>query len=158
MKKFTLSLKTFGYITLWLIFLSSSAAGPVEQEAAYVQQKLSDHYNTEADSRNIRKYELQVTDRGFCRYKRVFNNGKVEYFSCNLLKFKTMDYLGSTEAGMLLVRTKGEDVIVQTYNDSKGADIDSMADAIAIPLKKLEAEDLIDLSGKFEQMSLKLRR
>ncbi|HEY0174926.1 MAG TPA: hypothetical protein VGC08_01025 [Pedobacter sp.] len=154
MKKFTFSLKMSAYFALCVIFLSFSAEGPIEEEAAYVQQKLTDHYNPV----NIKKYELHITEKGFCRYKRFFNNGKVEYFSCNLLKFKNLDYLGNTQSGVLMLRTKGEDVIVQTYNDSRGNDIDSMATFMAIPLKNLEAEDLIDLSGKFEQMSQKLRQ
>jgi hypothetical protein len=158
MKKFTPSLKMSAYGLLCFIFLSFSAYGPVEEEAAYVQQKLTDHYNAVSGAKDMKKYELHITDKGFCRYKRFFNNGKIEYFSCNLLKFKDVGYLGNTQSGTLLLHTKGEDVIVQTYNDSKGGDIDSMATFMAIPLKNLEAEDLIDLSEKFQQMSVKLRQ
>lgn len=158
MKKFTLSLKMSACALLCLGFLSFSAFGPTEEEAAYVQQKLTDHYNGDNSLKNLKKYELHVTDKGFCRYKIVFNTGKVEYFSCNLVKFKNVDYLGTSKSGTLLVRTKGDDVIVQTYNDSRGGDIDSMATYMAIPLKNLEAEDLIDLADKFQQMYLKLHR
>jgi hypothetical protein len=158
MKKFTFSLKICAHLLLSLLFLSFSAYGPTEEEAGYVQQKLTDHYDPESGLKNIRKYELHITDKGFCRYKRFFNNGKVEYFSCNLMKFKELDYSGSTLSGTLFVKTKGDDVIVQTYNDSRGEDIDSMSTFIAIPLKNLEAEDLIDLSDKFQQMSLKLHQ
>lgn len=158
MKKFTFSLKICAQFVFCLILLSFSASGPTEEEAGYMQQKLTEHYNAESGPKNIKKFELHVTDKGFCRYKRFFNNGKVEYFSCNLMKFKELDYLGNTQSGTLFVRTKGDDVIVQTYNDSRGGDIDSMATFIAIPLKNLEAEDLIDLSEKFRQMSLKLRQ
>jgi len=155
MKKFTLSLKICVPLMVCLFFLSFSVLQPVDEEAGYMQQKLSEHYNAE---KNVKKYELFITERGFCRYKRFFNNGKVEYFSCNLMKFKELDYLGNTQSGILYVRTKEDDVIVQTYNDSRGRDIDSMATFIAIPLKNLEAEDLIDLSDKFRQMSLKLHQ
>jgi hypothetical protein len=158
MKKFTFSLKIYAQLTLCVLFLSFSASGPAEEEADYMQQKLIGHYNTESGPRNVKKYELHITDKGFCRYKRYFNSGKVEYFSCNLMKYKELDYLGSIQSGTLLIRTKGDDVIVQTYNDSRGGDIDSMATFMAIPLKNLEAEDLIDLSDKFRQMSLKLHQ
>ncbi|SEA10699.1 hypothetical protein [Pedobacter hartonius] len=158
MKKFTFSLKICTYLLLCLIFLSFSAYGPTEEDAGYMQQKLTDHYDPESGPKNVRKYELNVTDKGFCRYKRFFSNGKVEYFSCNLTKFKEIDYLGNTLSGTLFVRTKGADVIVQTYNDKRGGDIDSMAAFMAIPLKNLEAEDLIDLSEKFQAMSLKLHQ
>jgi len=156
MKKFTLSLKTGLYALICLIFLSSY--GPTEEEAVYLQQRLSDHHDTEPTGQNIKKYELHVTSKGFCRYKRFFNNGKVEYFSFNLVKYKQLDYLGSTKKGMLYLRTNGEDVIVQTYNDSRGGDIDSMATFMAIPVKNIEAEELNDLSEKFQRMSQKLRQ
>lgn len=143
---------------LCLLFLAFSPSASIEQEAAYVQQKLVEHYNEDSGIKNVKRYELHITDKGFCRYKRFFNNGKVEYFSCNLQKITGFDYLGDIHAGLLLLRTKGDDVIVQTYNDSRGGDIDSMATFMAIPLKKLEAEDLNDLSEKFQQISLKLRQ
>jgi len=156
MKKFTLSLKTGLYALICLIFLSSY--GPTEEEAVYLQQRLSDHHDTEPAGQNIKKYELHVTSKGFCRYKRFFNNGKVEYFSFNLVKYKQLDYLGNTKKGILYLRTNGEDVIVQTYNDSRGGDIDSMATFMAIPVKNIEAEELNDLSEKFQRMSQKLRQ
>lgn len=156
MKKFTLSLKTGLYALICLIFLSSY--GTTEEEAVYLQQRLSDHHDTEPTGQNIKKYELHVTNKGFCRYKRFFNNGKVEYFSFNLVKYKQLDYLGNTKKGMLYLRTNGEDVIVQTYNDSRGGDIDSMATFMAIPVKNIEAEELNDLSEKFQRMSQKLRQ
>jgi len=156
MKKFTFSLKTGVYALVCLIFLSSY--GPTEEDAVYLQQRLYDHHDTAVLGQNIKKYELQVTNKGFCRYKRFFNNGKVEYFSFNLLKYKQLDYLGSTQKGMLYLRTRGDDVIVQTYHDSRGGDIDSMATFMAIPIKSIEAEELNDLSEKFQQMSEKLRQ
>ncbi|WP_158796946.1 hypothetical protein [Pedobacter sp. L105] len=158
MKKFTILLKMGKYVLPCLIFLSSSSYGPTEEEAGYVQQKLTEHYNEESGIKNVKKYELHITNTGFCRYKRFFNNGKVEYFSCNLVKYKALDYLGTVQSGTLLLRTKGDDVIVQTYNDSRGGDIDSMATSIAIPLKNIQAEDLNDLEEKLEQMSVKLHQ
>jgi len=158
MKKFTFHLRMGAILLLCLLFLAFSPYGPIEQEAAYVQQKLTEHYNGDSGIKNVKRYELHITDKGFCRYKRFFNNGKVEYFSCNLQKITGFDYLGDVRTGTLILRTKGDDVIVQTYNDSRGGDIDSMATYMAIPLKKLEAEDLNDLSEKFQQISRKLRQ
>ncbi|MBB5636120.1 hypothetical protein HDF26_003418 [Pedobacter cryoconitis] len=158
MKKFTISLKIAAYALLCTVFLSFSAYGPTEEEAVYVQQKLYDHYNAEAKGGLIKKYELHVTNTGFCRYKCFFNNGKIEYFSFNFLKYKDIDYAGTSQSGTLILRTKGDDVIVQTYNDSKGGDIDSMATFMAIPLKNIEPEELNQLMEKFQQMSSKLRQ
>lgn len=158
MKKFTLLLKIVAYVLPCLIFLSFSSFGPTEEEAGYLQQKLTEHYNEDSGLKNIKKYELHITNTGFCRYKRFFNNGKVEYFSCNLVKYKCINYLGNLQSGTLILHTIGDDVIVQTYNDSRGGDIDSMATSIAIPLKNIQAEDLNDLAEKFAQMNLKLHQ
>lgn len=155
MKKFTLCLKVSAYALLCIIFLSFSA-DPYEQDMADVQQKLTDHYNFTPEL--LKKYELNVTKNGFCRYKCFFNNGKVEYFSFNLMKFRALDFLGTTQKGTLLLRTRGDDVIVQTYNDSKKGDIDSMATYMSIPLKNMEAEDLNELSAKLQKMSRALHQ
>ena len=158
MKKFTFSLKISVYALLCVVFLSFSFADPLEESASYLQQKLVEHYNAEPEAKNIKKYELNVTNSGFCRYKRFFNNGKVEYFSFNLLKFKDIDYLGNVQNGTLYLRTKGDDIIVQTYNDRRGGDIDSMSTSMSIPLKNIEAEELNEFVQKFEQIRLALRR
>lgn len=158
MKKFTISLKISVYSLLCAVFLSFSSYCPTEEEAIYVQQKLEDHYNKEAKGGSIKKYELRITNSGFCRYKCFFNNGKIEYFSFNFLKYKDLDYAGTAQSGNLILRTKGDDVIVQTYNDTKGNDIDSMATFMAIPLKNIEPEELNQLMEKFRQMSLKVRQ
>ncbi|KIO77273.1 hypothetical protein TH53_10520 [Pedobacter lusitanus] len=158
MKKFTFLLKIAAYTLLCAVFLSFSAYGPTEEEAIYVQQKLYDHYNAEAKGGLIKKYELHVTNTGFCRYKCFLSNGKIEYFSFNFLKYKDIDYSGTLQSGTLILRTKGEDVIVQTYNGGREGDIDSMATFMAIPLKNIEAEELNQLMEKFQQMNLKLRR
>jgi hypothetical protein len=156
MKKFTLSLKTCFYALVCLIFLASY--GPEEVAAVYLQQHLSEHHDMESAGQGIKKFELHVTDKGFCRYKRFFNSGKIEYFSFNLLKYKQLDYLGTVQKGIIYLRTRGEDVIVQTYNDGRRGDIDSMATYMSIPVKNIEAEELNDLTVRFQQMSQKLRQ
>jgi hypothetical protein len=158
MKKFTISLKIVAYALLCTVFLSFSTYGPTEEDAVYIQQKLYNHYNMEAKDGQIKKYELHVTNTGFCRYKCFLNNGKIEYFSFNFLKYKDIDYAGTSQSGSLILRTKGDDVIVQTYNDTKDGDIDSMATFMAIPLKNIEPEELNQLMEKFQQMSVKLRQ
>ncbi|MDO7743451.1 MAG: hypothetical protein MUP99_06740 [Pedobacter sp.] len=158
MKKFTFCLKMGAYAMLCIGFLSFSFPDPLEEDAGYVQQQLSAHCNALSGTLQIKKYELNVTKTGFCRYKRFLQNGKVEYFSFNLIKFKHMDYLGNSQNGILYLRTKGDDVIVQTYNDSRGGDIDSMSTYLSIPLKSIEPEDLNEFAQRFQRMSLALRR
>ena len=158
MKKFTFSLEIYAYIAIGLLFLSFSWAGPAIEEAGYMQQKLTAHYNSEPGGKTVKRYELHITEEGFCRYKRFFTNGKIEYFSCNIRNFKELDYSGTVAAGTLYIRTKTDDVIVQTYNTKRGGDVDSMATFMAIPLKNLEAEDLVDLAAKFQEMNVKLHQ
>jgi hypothetical protein len=113
----------------------------IEEYADYLQKCFTDHYDLSQESSTIKKYELNVTNTGFYRYKRFFNNGKIEYFAFKLAKFKDLDYYGTATSGKLFLHTKGDDVIVQTYND-KGGDIDSMGTCVVIPIKNIEAEDL----------------
>ncbi|MNL63796.1 hypothetical protein D3C87_1879620 [compost metagenome] len=54
------------------------------------------------------------------------------------------------------MRTSGENVIVQTYKDKKGGDVDSMATYMIIPLKNIEPQDLVDLSERLIKMNAQL--
>ena len=157
MKKFTFRLKMGVLIPVIVVFTAFSAAGLLEEQSIYIQKKLLEHYDANQEILKIKKTELNVTNTGFCRYKRHFENGKIEYFSFNLIKFKDLDYIGTVKSGRLVIRTLGEDVIVQTYNDKKG-DIDSMAAVMVIPLKQVEAEDLNDFAEKFGQMHQGLKK
>lgn len=155
MKKFTKNLKSWTLALSGLVLCAFCTAKVMDEEAVYVQKKLSDHYDISRQGDDVKRYELQVTNSGFCRYKRHFANGKIEYFSFNFSKFKDMDYFGTVKNGRLFMRTAGEDVIVQTYNDRKG-DIDSMASYLSIPLKDMEPEDLADFSERFHRLSIQL--
>jgi hypothetical protein len=141
MKKFTLHLKTISIVAFSTFLLAFADPESIEQYVGNLQKSFTDHYDFSQESAQIKRYELNVTNNGFCRYKRYFNNGKTEYFSFKLSKFKDMDYYGNYISGKLYLYTKGEDVIVQTYKD-RGGDVDSMATQIVIPLKNVEAEDL----------------
>ena len=141
MKKFTLCLK-ISLLSAFCMFLCAfSDPETVAQSINFLQKTFTDHYDGSQESDQVKRYELNVTNNGFCRYKRYFNNGKTEYFAFKLSKFKDMDYYGTTTSGKLYIHTKGDDVIVQTYKD-KGGDVDSMATQLVIPLKNMEAEDL----------------
>lgn len=100
-------------------------------------------YNTEGDAR-LKKWELSVTYDAFVRLRKTYTNGKQEYFSFHLHRFNDMDYLGTTTAGTLQLKTIADDIIVQTYNDPKG-DIDSMATSLNIQVKNMSPERLDSL-------------
>jgi len=141
MKKFTLCLK-ISLVSAFCMFLCAfSDPESMEQYVSYLHKTFTDHYDSNQESDQVKRYELNVTNNGFFRYKRYFNNGKTEYFAFKLSKFKDMDYYGTTTSGKLYIHTKGDDVIVQTYKD-RGGDVDSMATQLVIPLKNMEAEDL----------------
>ncbi|WP_316736216.1 hypothetical protein [Pedobacter aquatilis] len=151
MKKFTFCLRLLSIPALSIFLYSFSEADGVDEYVNYLQKSFTDHYDFAQESNAIKKYELNVTNNGFCRYKRYFNNGKVEYFAFKLAKFKDLDYYGTTTSGKLFLRTKNDDVIVQTYNDRAG-DVDSMATCIVIPLKNIEAEDLNQIKENFTRI------
>ncbi|RZL66764.1 MULTISPECIES: hypothetical protein [Pedobacter] len=151
MKKFTINLKIVLLSALCIVFCAFSDPESMAQYVGYLQKSLSDHYDFSQESNQIKRYELNITNNGFCRYKRYFNNGKTEYFAFKLAKFKDMDYLGNATSGKLYLKTKGDDVIVQTYKD-RGGDVDSMAKQVVIPLKNIEAEDLNLIKDNLERI------
>jgi hypothetical protein len=155
MKKFTIKLRTLLYALSCVFLMAFSIPADLAEETMFVQKMLKDHYNELAIKPALKRYELNVTNSGFCRYRRFYTSGKVEYFSFNLIKFKDIDYYGTDKAGQLLLRTLGDDVIVQTYNDRQG-DVDSMASYMLIPLKNVEAEQLSDLAERLARMNAHL--
>lgn len=155
MKKFTFILKLAVFPLLLMLVSAFAKIDSLDEDLSYLQNTFFNHYDASQESNQIKRYELNVTNNGFCRYKRFYINGKTEYFAFKLSRFKDMDYFGTTETGKLYLRTKGEDVIVQTYKD-KGGDVDSMATQVIIPIKNIQAEELnlirenlSKLSGKF---------
>ena len=92
----------------------------------------------------LKKWELTITDDFFLRFRKTYQNGKQEYYSCHLHSFNDLDYSGTTAKGLLKISTTADDIIVQTYNDRKG-DIDSMTTTLTIPVKNMEPEQVDSL-------------
>lgn len=153
MKKFTLGLKMCFVLSVCLILMAFMPMVNLDEQTVYIQKLLTAHYDDTPGSPSLERYELNVTNNGFCRYKRHFKNGKVEYFSFNLMKFKDMDYYGTDKRGELFLRTKNDDVIVQTYNDKDEGDVDSMATYMVIPLRDIEPQDLTELSERLVRLN-----
>lgn len=154
-KKFTQNSKKWIFLAAFLnIFMFSAflIIDPLEDDSTFLQNKLIALYDGERSGKIIKRYELTVTNSGFCRYKRYFRNGKIEYFSFNFLKYKDLDFLGSSTRGWLYLRTQADDVIVQTYKDRDG-DVDSMASYLIIPLRQVEPQDLNMLAQKFRSLN-----
>jgi hypothetical protein len=114
-----------------------------QQWLTWSNKCLTQSYNTDGDAK-LKKWELSLTDNAFVRLRKTYANGKQEYYSFHLHRFNDMDYLGTTTAGTLQLKTIADDIIVQTYNDPKG-DIDSMATSMNIQVKNMDPERLDSL-------------
>ncbi|MGF1925200.1 MAG: hypothetical protein ACQUHE_13570 [Bacteroidia bacterium] len=155
MQKFTLHLKKSVFFSISLVLCICFGFQTPEEGMTLIQNTLAKHYDLSADGNALKRYELNVTNTGFCKYKKVYTNGKTEFFSFNLSRFKSMDYLGSTKRGELHLQTMGEHVIVQTHNDRKG-NVDSMATQMIIPLKDIDVEQLNLLALSFKAVNSNL--
>ena len=154
--KFSLSVILIGW---FLVFGSAKARSEEELEkiALRTQIKLNTLHNATAYSDRIRQFELLLNDEGFLRYRRTYINGEQEYYSFNLMRLQTIDYLGNTSSGDLSIKTFEDDVIVQTFNDRSG-NVDSMATHFRLPLIGVEAEDLVALNNDLFEMKRLLDR
>jgi hypothetical protein len=157
MEKIAVGLKISVFIFCCLAFFAFTSSDLLNDEAIFMQKKLVEHYDMDQEAAGLQRGELTVTITGFCRYKKFFGNGKIEYFSFNLVKFKDLDYLGTVKRGRLLLHTEADNVIVQTYNDKAG-DLDSMASGLTIPLKNIDAEELVDFSRRLHLMQAALKK
>lgn len=155
MQKFTLSLKKRVFISSLIAFCIFSGFSDRDEQTVFIQNLLIKYYDSDVNRKDVKRFEINVTNNGFCRYKKFFNNGKQELFAFNLSHFKAMDYYGSATKGELYLRTKSDDVIVQTRNDRKG-DIDSMGAYIVIPLKNIDVDELNALSTSLQKINASL--
>lgn len=147
MQKFTLHLKKSVFFSVCLVLFVCSAFGTAEESTQIIQNTLTKYYDSSVEGTTLKRYELNVTNSGFCKYKKVYANGKTEFFSFNLSRFKGIEYYGSTLRGELHLYTNNDDVIVQTHNDKNG-DVDSMATHMVIPLKEIDQDVLNSLSSQ----------
>lgn len=151
MQKFTFDLKKLVFFLFGLAFLSLSGFISPGDSRAFIHGWLNKYYDKDGQTAALKRYELNVTNSGFCRFRKVYANGKEEFFSFNLSKFSAMDYYGNTTSGELWLRTKNDDVIVQTRNDKQG-EVDSMSTYMIVPLKGIDEEKLNELAGHFRQL------
>jgi hypothetical protein len=114
---------------------------------------LSESYDPSGEVK-LKKWEFTLTPDAFVRLKKDYTNGKEEYYSFQLHRYKDMNYLGTTASGTLQLTAIADDIIVQTKDDPKG-DIDSMATQINIPMKNMEPERLDSLQVAFRYFSNK---
>ena len=90
---------------------------------------------------NPAKTKLEVTQTGFLRFTKTLKSGKQDYASLNLNKFLKMDYWGTAQSGLLILRSAKNEVIIQTFHDP-ATDVDSMSTHLDIPIAAVEPEQL----------------
>ena len=128
----------------------------LEELLKQTQEKLNMAYSIEIDQPQLKKIDLQLTKDGFFRLRKTFINGKQEYFSFNFSQFDELKYLGNTQKGLLVLKTKPESIIVQTYRDAAG-NIDTMASELKFPVKEMDAPDIEVIQDCFMQAREKLK-
>lgn len=139
-----------------LVFGGATGIDETLQDIAKrTQQRLNALHNPDRDGLKLKQCELLLSDTGFLRYRRTHTNGKQEYFSFNLSRIKSINYLGNNKSGELAIETIEDDVIVQTFNDRRG-NVDSMATHFNLPLNEVEAEDLNALQTDLLEMKARL--
>ncbi len=157
MKKFTLSLKKLVFFSACLSFWLFSGFDVPEEQTVFIQSMLTKYYDSDLQTKEVKRYEINVTNTGFCRYRKIFFNGKEEYYAFNLSRFKTMDFYGTAAKGELYLRTKNDDVVVQTRNDKRG-EIDSTGTYLIIPLKNIDEMQLNLLAQHFKKINEELSK
>ncbi|PTQ92947.1 hypothetical protein C8P68_11078 [Mucilaginibacter yixingensis] len=136
--------KPFVLLTIVAALLCGFKAAPdVAELLGWSNHCLNRYYDQSAESK-LKKLELTLTDDYFFRLRKTYQTGKQEYFSMKMHSFDDLDYSGSPTAGTLIIKTKADDIIVQTYNDRLG-NVDSMATQLNIPVKDMDVEEVDSL-------------
>jgi len=118
--------------------------GMTEQEMiTWSNRCLAESYDPSGEVK-LKKWDITFTPDAFIRLKKDYINGKEEYYSFQLHRFKDMNYLGTTTEGTLQLTAIADDIITQTKDDPRG-DIDSMSTQMDIPIKNMEPERLDSL-------------
>lgn len=129
-----------------MVFLFSAfSSDSIPANLRWAENYVRHCFNANAGNVKLKKWEISITDNGFFRFRKFYINGKQEYYSFNLKRFGDINYLGTEEVGEIVLKTRKDDIIVQTYNDPKG-NIDSMASVLRIPVVNVQAEMLDSLS------------
>ena len=128
---------------LCAMLISFKTAPDAQQLLTWSNRILMQVYDPSGEVK-LKKWELSVNDALFLRLRKTYQNGKQEYFSCQLHNFNDLDYIGTTNSALLRINTKADDIIVQTYNDRQG-NVDSMATSLTIPIKNMEPEQVDSL-------------
>jgi hypothetical protein len=104
----------------------------------YSHKTLNQCYDPSGEAK-LKKWELNVTTDLFVRLRKTYIGGKQDYYSFRIKRFADLSYIGTATVGTLLLSTDADNIIQQTYNDSKGNE-DNMIQTLSIPVKNMEPE------------------
>jgi hypothetical protein len=150
MKKYTL----LAAIISTACFSYCFKSGIVEQDwLLWANKCLMQSYDATADSK-LKKFEFSVTGDSFIRLRKTYEKGKEEYYSFNLHQLNDVEYSGNTAVGILQLKAKADDIIVQTRNDRKG-DVDSMTTVLNVPVRNMAPERLDSLKEALNYLKAK---
>jgi hypothetical protein len=122
-------------VLLALLHTSFTNHADEQQLLDWSNRCFSESYDPSGDAK-LKKSDWVLTGDAFIRLRKTYQSGRQEYYSFQLHRLDSMQYLGKTDAGTLHFKTLADDIIVQTYNDHNG-DIDSMATHLDIPVKNV---------------------
>ncbi|MEO7214713.1 hypothetical protein [Mucilaginibacter sp.] len=107
-----------------------------QQWVTWGNKALTESYDPSGEA-NITKWEIMLTTDHFIRLRKTYQQRNQEYYSFNIKRLNSLNYLpGNEVTDTLQVQTQTDDIIIQTYGDPMG-DLDSMATTLNIPVKKL---------------------
>lgn len=140
-------------IVLAVLHFSFKPAPTDEEMLTWSNKCLAECYDPSGEAK-LKKWELTLTGDSFLRLRKVYTNGKQEYYSFQMHRFNDMNYTGTTTGGILQFKTIADDIIVQTYNDPQG-DVDSMATQLSLPVKNIEPDRLDSLQTALDYFKKK---
>lgn len=138
----------FAIVCLALFICGFRFATSETEWLSWSNKALTELYNPSTEA-NLKKWEITLTPEHFIRLRKTFQHGKQEYFSFNLSRLDSFNYLGTASNGVLHFKTMNDDIIVQTYDDPKG-NIDSMSTVLDIPVKSISPERLDSLNSALQ--------
>lgn len=139
-----------GLAAVLLLLTAFKTADDTARLIDWTNRYLTEAFDPGSETK-LKKWELALSPDLFIRLRKTYTNGRQEYYSFKLDKFKDIDYLGTASGGTLQLETYNDDIISQTYNDPKG-DVDDMVSTLPLPVKNTRPERLDSLRNALLQL------
>jgi hypothetical protein len=104
LRKSTKYLFLAGAILAGMLYLSFKRAPGDAEMLAWGNRCFTESYDTTGIYK-LKSWQLTLTSDAFIRLRKIYQDGKEEYYSFQLHRFSDMAYLGTTTSGMLQLKT-----------------------------------------------------